>query len=130
MNSGNCPEEQVQGRGQLKGMKDETRDHMVKARLTKTEYEDFLTKVGASQDPGNMSGYIRACIFSEDLRHSTAVVRELKNMNYQIRKIGVLINQIAASANRGVMYRGDAELVLKKLQEVEELVKTFETHLE
>lgn len=111
-------------------MKEETRECIVKARLTANEYQIFLKKVKGSDRPDNMSEYIRACIFSDDLKHSIAVTRELKNLNYQIRKIGVLINQIAASANRGVMFRGDAELVLKKLQEVEELVKTFEARIE
>ena len=50
-------------------------------------------------------------------------------MNFQIRKIGVLINQIAASANRGVWYPGDTELVLSKLQEVKDLVERFKEDL-
>ena len=99
-------------------MKEETRECIVKARLTANEYQTFLKKVKGSDRPDNMSEYIRACIFSDDLKHSIAVARELKNMNYQIRKIGVLI------------FRGDAELVLKKMQEVEELVKTFEARIE
>ena len=79
-------------------MKEETRECIVKARLTANEYQTFLKKVKGSDRPDNMSEYIRACIFSDDLKHSITVARELKNLNYQIRKIGVLINQIAASA--------------------------------
>lgn len=101
------------------------RIYTVKARLTPEEYKMFCEHVQESNRPKNKSNYIRECIFSEDIQKSTAVAKELKNLNFQIRKIGVLINQIAASANRGVWYPGDTELVLKKLQEVEELVEKF-----
>ena len=99
------------------------RIYTVKARLTPEEYKMFCEHVQESSRPQNKSNYIRECILSEDIWKSTAVARELKNLNFQIRKIGVLINQIAASANRGVWYPGDMELVLSKLQEAEDLVE-------
>ena len=105
------------------------RIYTVKARLTPEEYKIFCEHVQGSNRPKNKSNYIRECIFSEDIQRSTAVARELKNLNFQIRKIGVLINQIAASANRGVWYPGDTELVLSKLQEVKDLVERFKEDL-
>ena len=105
------------------------RIYTVKARLTPEEYKRFNEHVQGSSRPKNKSNYIRECIFSEDIQKSTAVAKELKNLNFQIRKIGVLINQIAASANRGVWYPGDTELVLRKLQEVEEPVERFKEDL-
>lgn len=103
----------------------DTRDYIIKARLTESEYQFFIKKVGDSSNPDNMSEYIRNCIFSDELLRSMAVARELKNLNYQIRKIGVLINQIAAGVNAGVVFRGDAELIAGKLEEVHEMLKEF-----
>lgn len=109
--------------------KGNTRVYFVKARLTEEEYERFLGKVKESYNPKNQSDYIRNCIFSDELQHSAAVARELKNLNYQIRKIGVLINQIAAGVNSGIVYRGDAKLVVSKLGEVERLLEGFPERL-
>lgn len=103
----------------------DTRDYIIKARLTEREYQHFISKVGDSHNPDNMSEYIRNCIFSDELLRSMAVTRELKNLNYQIRKIGVLINQIAKGVNAGIVYRGDAELIAGKLEEVQKMLKEF-----
>ena len=105
------------------------RIYTIKARLTSEEYKMFCEHVQESSRPKNKSNYIRECVLSEDIWKSIAVARELKNLNFQIRKIGVLINQLAASANRGVRYPGDTELVLSKLQEVEDLVERFKEDL-
>lgn len=106
-------------------MKENTRDYIIKARLTESEYQHFLSKVEGSYNPDNMSEYIRNCIFSDELLRSMAVARELKNLNYQIRKIGVLINQIAAGVNAGIVFRGDAELIARKLEEVHKMLEEF-----
>lgn len=106
-------------------MKEDTRDYIIKARLTESEYQHFLSKVEGSCNPDNMSEYIRNCIFSDELLRSMAVARELKNLNYQIRKIGVLINQIAAGVNAGIVLRGDAELIARKLEEIHKMLEVF-----
>lgn len=111
-------------------MNDEIRTCIVKARLTQNEYNSFLEKVQDSARPDNRSEYIRECIFSDDLKHSVAVARELKNLNYQIRKIGVLINQIAAGVNRGIVFRGDAEVIVKKQKEIENMLQDFPQKIE
>ena len=105
------------------------RIYTIKARLTPEEYKMFCEHVQESSRTKNKSNYNGERILSEAIWKSTAVARELKNLNFQIRKIGVLINQIAASANRGVWYPGDTELVLSKLQEVEDLVERFKEDL-
>lgn len=111
-------------------MKEETRDYTVKARLTKQEYQEFVKRVGKYGTENNMSAYIRSCIFSDDLRHSLAVADEMKNLNYQIRKIGVLINQITIGVNRGILYPGDAKVLVSKMKEIECLVGKFQKWLE
>ena len=55
----------------------------------------------------NISAYIRKCIF-ESKGHPFDLKKELKNTNYQIRKIGVNINQVAAKVNSG--YYGPADI--------------------
>lgn len=106
-----------------------TRTCTVKARLTPEEYRRFVERVKKSAKPDNQSQYIRECVFSDELLKSYAVAKELKSLNFQVRKIGVLVNQIAASANRGVWYPGDAELILKKFGEIENLVNDFQSRL-
>ena len=69
------------------------RIYTIKARLTPEEYKMFCEHVQESSRPKNKSNYIRECILSEDIWKSTAVARELKNLNFQIRKIGVLITR-------------------------------------
>lgn len=104
---------------------EDPREYFVKARLTEGEYQRFLKRVEESTQPDNQSEYIRSCIFSEDPIRATAIVRELKNLNYQIRKIGINVNQIAAGVNSGVVYRGDAELIVAKFKEIEAMIKEF-----
>ena len=79
----------------------------------------------------NLSGYIRDCVLEQSGIKKESYKREIKNLSYQIRKIGVNINQVAAKINSG--YRGmdavstllenqnrieqELEILLKKLGE-------------
>ena len=52
-------------------------------------------KYGIKEGSVNVSAFIREKLFREEIKE-LAYYRELKNLTYQIRKIGVNINQVAA----------------------------------
>lgn len=57
-------------------------------------------KYGTKEGSVNVSAFIREKLFREEIKE-LAYYRELKNLTYQIRKIGVNINQVAAKINSG-----------------------------
>ena len=67
----------------------------------------------------NVSAYIRKCIF-EQSNNPAAIQKELKGLAYQVRKIGVNINQVAAKVNAGYATPVDMENLLFYLKKVEE----------
>lgn len=92
---------------------------VVRVRLTEKEYR-MLEERAKAKSPlksgrGNLSGYIRSMILEPE-KKSKRDARDLKELTYQIRKIGVNVNQIAAKANSGYFNR-DLLLSLKKNQE-------------
>lgn len=76
-------------------------------RFTEEEYA-LLEKLAAEdaeknsrkEKQKNISAYIRKCIF-EPVLEPSSLKKELKETNYQIRKIGVNINQVAEKVNSG-----------------------------
>lgn len=73
----------------------------------------------------NLSKYIRQKVLEESGWKKETAGRDLRELNYQIRKIGVNVNQVAAKVNSG--YRGaDAvRQLLDSLGEVQRLVEEF-----
>lgn len=79
-------------------------------RLSEQEYQQLKKKIlennewtfkyGTKKDRVNISAYIRDTLFREE-KEERQYYRELKNLNFQIRKIGVNINQVAAKINSG-----------------------------
>ena len=67
----------------------------------------------------NVSAYIRKCIFDRSDNPAT-IQKELKGLAYQVRKIGVNINQVAAKVNAGYATPMDLENLLFYLKKVEE----------
>ena len=98
---------------------EDTRVKRVNARLTEKEHEELLERYESSGEQ-NQSDYFRRCIFSDELSKSNALINELHDTNYQIRKIGVLINQIAHKVNSGYGYsKGNEQIILEKFNEIE-----------
>lgn len=95
---------------------------IVTFRVTEEEYE--LLEKRAQQSgirSGNISEYVRRQVLGEEYPY----VREklLKDMNYQIRKIGVNINQITARNNSRLYFVSDKEQLK---EDMEKLIKLFE----
>lgn len=100
---------------------DQNRDKRLNVRLRETEYAAFLEQYEASMET-SYSDYIRRCMFSKELAESQAFIRELHQTNYQIRKIGVLINQIAHKVNGGYAFtRGNEQSILDGMEEIKKM---------
>lgn len=96
--------------------------HIVTFRVTEEEYELLKNRTEQSGiRSGNISEYVRRQVLGEEYPY----VREklLRDMNYQIRKIGVNINQITARNNSRLYFVSDKEQLK---EDMEELIKLFE----
>ncbi|CVI71522.1 hypothetical protein BN3660_02266 [Eubacteriaceae bacterium CHKCI004] len=89
--------------------------------------KDVGTKRRKTQEK-NVSAYIRKCIF-EQSNNPAAIQKELKGLAYQVRKIGVNINQVAAKVNAGYATPVDMENLLFYLKKVEEEFLRLEKNL-
>ena len=77
----------------------------------------------------NISAYIRKCIFSS-ARHPCELKKELKELSYQVRKIGVNINQTVTKINSGYGSPSDIRMLQQCLADVENRVKGVEMQIE
>lgn len=93
--------------------------HMITFRVTEDEYRDLREKAA-----GNLSAYCRRRILRDEDRKREEKERNLKELTYQIRKIGVNINQVTARINSGFYYPQDAGRLLRQLEEVEGILQT------
>lgn len=105
------------------------REYNIRVRLTKNEYDLLLREADkegyAKNGELNLSSYIRGRLFSEMLaRKNTG--KELRELSYQIRKIGVNINQAVKRINSGREGKDDDTYLLTELAEVERLLKKYE----
>lgn len=97
----------------------------VKIRFTREEYE--LLEQMAEQDAEtkrrsgnkNRSAYIRKCIFKTSHSARLDLKKELKDLKFQIRKIGVNINQVAAKGNSSYVTGNDIKALRESLHMVE-----------
>ena len=108
-------------------------------RLSEQEYQQLKKKIlennewtfkyGTKKDRVNISAYIRDTLFREE-KEERQYYRELKNLNFQIRKIGVNINQVAAKINSGYKKYDSVFYLQKSLSQLEEEVKKMIEKLE
>lgn len=92
------------------------------ARLTGPELEQFDRRVARSVEK-NRSDFIRAAVFSDAVEKSQAVALQLADTNFQVRKIGVNINQIAKRFNSGIYEPEEFPYILDALKQIEELLR-------
>lgn len=100
------------------------RDRRFYIRLTTEEFE-LLEKL-AEEDKEthsrnrkkNMSAFIRKQIFSGSSLEQ-GLAEKLKDVAYQVRKIGVNINQVAAKANSSYVTEKDVSILLDALHSID-----------
>ena len=105
-------------------------------RLSEKEYQLLLSKAGndletktKKGDKANTSAYIRKCIFLQEDR-PVRLEKELKDLSYQVRKIGVNINQVVAKINAGYGNQIDIYNLEKALEQVKHEMKTLNEKVE
>ena len=104
-------------------------------RFTPEEYQqivqcaekDIGTKRKKTQEK-NVSAYIRKCIFDKN-DNPAAIKKELRDLSYQVRKIGVNINQVVTKINAGYAVPVDIDNLLIYLKKVEEEFLRLENNL-
>lgn len=100
------------------------KEHIVTFRVTEEEYQTILKRTKqAGIYRNNVSEYVRRQILGEEYPY----VRErlLRRMNYEIRKIGVNINQITARNNSRLYLDSDKKQLTEDLEELKELFRSF-----
>lgn len=100
---------------------------ILEEKIKKEDAWEF--KYGIKEGSVNVSAFIREKLFREEIKEM-AYYRELKNLTYQIRKIGVNINQVAAKINSGHGNIDSVFYLQKNLLQVEEEVKNLIEKLE
>lgn len=100
------------------------RDRRFYIRLTQDEYRQ-LEKLAendkethSKNKKKNMSAFIRKQIFSGSSMEQ-GLQKKLRDVEYQVRKIGVNINQVAAKANSSYVSGKDIDALLAALHSVE-----------
>lgn len=90
--------------------------------------KDIGTKRRKTQEK-NVSAYIRKCIFDRNENPAT-IKKELKELAYQVRKIGVNINQVVTKINAGYAVPMDIDTLIFYMKKVEEKFEYLEKNLE
>ncbi|MDD6168884.1 MAG: MobC family plasmid mobilization relaxosome protein [Lachnospiraceae bacterium] len=91
-----------------------------KLRLLAEKDERSKTKNGGK----NLSAYVRQCVFIKpETARKMEVQKELRNIRYQINKIGVNINQVTHKINAGFGSQLDIEMLEEELKKLND---TFE----
>ena len=101
--------------------KQRERNCLLKFYVNEEEKAFIYAKMNAAKIK-NLSAYLRKIAI--DGKIEVKDLSELKNMNYNLNKIGVNINQIAKRINEtNAVYRSDIQDVMKKQNEIWELQK-------
>lgn len=104
-----------------------SRTKRVELLMTEEEYK-LLVKL-ASQDPDSMrksgrsslGAYIRNQVFAST-RQSSVIRRELRDLTFQVRKIGVNINQAVYHLNAGVGSQKDVDSLVSSSAKIQQLL--------
>lgn len=100
-------------------MKKERKTRHIDIRLTE---KDFA--ILKQQADGNLSAFCRKLLLQNAVPQKEE--RDLKELVYQIRKIGININQVTARMNAGISFLDDGEVLKNELQKVYRLLKELE----
>ena len=104
------------------------KDRRITVRFTQDEY-DFIVS-SKENDKMKLSAYIRNLVLSKIGHSDVRIDKELQRLNYEIRKIGVNINQIANKLNANLGDPRDTKYVIELMRDIKERVETFEAKVQ
>ncbi len=111
------------------------REERVHVRLTREELEHLKTcskSSGGKFKNGrvNFSDYLRIQLLSGSGYRDEVLIRQLRELKYELRKIGTNVNQIARKINSGFGVPKDLERLEGYLTRIEEAFAKLELHAE
>lgn len=108
----------------------------IRIRLMKDELE-YLEKCFAKEQTvcfkdgrGNFSGYLRALLLQNSNYKNINLQKQMKELRYEIRKIGVNINQIAKKINSGFGNESDLNEIKDDLKNLNQLLEKYGNEVE
>lgn len=99
-------------------------------RLTEEEYRELFERAGKEKENWNKTGtrnvsrYCRSLLFAEEAKEKRKN-QDLRELVFQVRKIGVNINQAVKRLNSMQIMQGDTVFLLEELERVEELLAEY-----
>ena len=116
----------------------DTKNKVLRVRVTEEEFTLIKEKIKEDKAYGylygsgqNVSEYIRNCIYEDLGKNKKFQYTEIQDLNYQIRKIGVNVNQVAAKVNAGYKdYSSAVSEILNQQKKIEYYVKKLFDMLE
>lgn len=103
-------------------MKRYNKTKFIGIRVSEKDY-DFLKS--QLQENEKLSGYCRKRLLQTDENRQMERDRNLKELVYQVRKIGININQVVARMNTGISFSDDREKLWQELERVYQLLEEF-----
>ena len=116
----------------------DNKNKVLRVRITDKEFNLIKEKIKKEKAFGylhgsgeNISEYIRNCIYEDLGKNKKYHDTEIQDLNYQIRKIGVNVNQVAAKVNAGYKdYSSAISEILNQQKKIEYHVKKLSKMLE
>ncbi|MBQ6393062.1 MAG: plasmid mobilization relaxosome protein MobC [Eubacterium sp.] len=104
------------------------KERRITLRLSGNEYSKLLAMAAGDPDcmmkksgRASVSSYIRKHVFYSG-NHPENLKEEIRNLNYQVRKAGININQAVHRINAGIGSRKDIDTICSNQSRIEELL--------
>lgn len=104
-------------------MKKRGKTRFIGIRISEKDYEALRRKAGKN---GNLSEYCRNLFLQDADINATAQNESMRELTYQVRKIGININQAVARMNAGISFSDDGELLIQELKKVQQLFEQYQ----
>lgn len=114
----------------------ERRTEKIRIRLTRQELEHLKKCSGSFSElqfkngRENFSAYLRDKLLKETNYKNGSVERRMKELQYELRKIGTNVNQIARKVNGDLGTRGDVEELKQYLRSIENAFEKFQKEVD
>lgn len=114
----------------------EQRTERVRIKLTPGELEHLKKCSGSSSSARfkngkeNFSGYLREKLLRETNYKNQELEQRMRELKYELRKIGTNVNQIARKVNGGFGTPNDLVELKNHLQRMEQLMEKFQREVE
>lgn len=108
----------------------------IRIRVTKEELEHLKKCSGSFSNRRfqngreNFSGYLREKLLAESNHKNKNLDLQIKNLHYELRKIGTNVNQVARKVNGGFGTPKDVEELKHYMEQIEKLFTDFQKEVE